>query len=162
MLHKQFENHLLARGISSKSIRNYKSDLSHFLSWAINQLKSYGSYIENLAELVPFLSSNLILDYKSFMQDSNFPIKTINRRLSTLRSLSKFLISSQIVDTDFMDKVGNLGSTEKKSVSISHSLIADFVSHLHTQNISKNTIKNYASDVRQFLSWLESNHAHTV
>lgn len=161
MLQKQFENYLSSRGISPKSIKNYKSDLSNFIAWAIKNLKSYGSYVENLTELVPFLSPKLISEYKFHLQTDS-PVKTLNRRLSTLRSLSKFLISSQIIDNDFMEKIQNINLQTTKPALKTHSLLKDFIAHLTNQNISKNTIKNYSSDVRQFLTWLENNHAQSA
>lgn len=154
MLHNDFQNHLLARGISNKSLKNYKSDLSHFLGWAMLRLKSYGSYVEDLPELVPFLSSGLASEYKNFLTENSIPLKTINRRLSTLRHLAKFLIVSQILGLNFMEGIQNVGIATGKKLGPSN-LIDDFVSHLQDQKISKNTIKNYASDVRQFLTWLE-------
>lgn len=162
MLHNDFQNHLLARGITNKSLRNYKSDLSHFLGWAILKLKSYGSYIEDLTELIPFLSPGLAVEYKNFLSENLIPLKTINRRLSTLRHLAKFLIINQILGFNFMDGIQNIGISIRKKTS-SSDLIDDFVSHLKDQKISKNTIKNYASDVRQFLTWLEEKtYAHST
>jgi len=159
MLHNQFENYLLSLGISPKSIKNYKSDISHFLGWAILKLKTFGTYVENLSELVPFLNRGMVLEYKEFVSINSVARKTINRRLSTLRQLSKFLITSEILDFDFMEQVKNIEASKGKSALSSSSVVKGFISHLEAGSVSKNTIKNYASDVRQFLSWLESNHA---
>jgi len=159
MLHNQFENYLLSLGISPKSIKNYKSDISHFLGWAILKLKTFGTYVENLSELAPFLNRGMVLEYKEFVSINSVARKTINRRLSTLRQLSKFLITSEILDFDFMEQVKNIEASKGKSALSSSSVVKGFISHLEAGSVSKNTIKNYASDVRQFLSWLESNHA---
>lgn len=159
MLHNQFENYLSSVGISPKSIKNYKSDISHFLGWAILKLKTFGTYVENLSELVPFLNRDMVLEYREFSSTNSVARKTINRRLSTLRQLSKFLTTSQILDFDFMEHVKNIEASKGKSALSSSSVVEGFISHLEAGSVSKNTIKNYASDVRQFLSWLESNHA---
>ena len=160
MLQKQFENYLSSTGISAKSLKNYKSAISHFLFWAISNLKKFGTYIQNLTELAPFLTVEFVSKYKNYMVENSIPLKTVNRHLSTLRHLSRFLISSQILDFDFMDGTQNISNPIKKKAVNSFSLVDDFASHLEDQKISKNTIKNYASDIRQFLTWLESNHAH--
>lgn len=161
MLDSNFQNHLLTKGVSPKSLKNYMSDLNHFLGWAILKLKAYGSYIENLAELVPFLSSNLASEYKTFLTENSIPVKTINRRLSTLRHLAKFLTESQILNFNFMENIANINPDRPKNL-LPKTLITDFISHLKDQKISKNTIKNYASDIRQFLTWLESHYARTA
>lgn len=158
MLQNQFENYISSLGISPKSFKNYKSDFSHFFGWAILKLKSFGTYIEELSELVPFLNSNFVREYQSFMLDNSSPVKTINRRLSTLRHLSNFLIKSQLADEDFMSEIQNVGTSAKKR-TFSTSLIEGFSAHLEAEKVSRNTIKNYQSDIRQFLAWLENNHA---
>ncbi len=157
-MYLQFENYLQKTGITKKSIKNYKSDISHFMGWAILKLKTIGTYIENLSDLSPFLTSKFITEYLSYMIGNNFPRQTVNRRLSTLRHLSKFLIASQIIDFDFMGSIQNLPSEELKlSSSLSnHKSVHDFRSFLEAQSVSKNTIKNYMSDVKQFLTWLEN------
>ena len=158
MLQKQFEHYLTSLGVSRKTIRNYRSDLSHFIQWSILRLKTVGSYIEDLSELIPFLTNNFVSDYKIFMSENASPERTINRRLSTLRQLSRFLIHSQIINGDFMSDIQNVGLA-KKQARFSLSLISDFTNHLESQKVSQNTIKNYQSDIRQFLTWLENNHA---
>lgn len=159
MLQKQFENYLSSLGISVKSLKNYKSDISHFLGWAMLKVKTFGSYAEGLSDLVPFLSSKMSLEYRDFMTANSMPPKTINRRLSTLRHLAKFLIDSQISDFNFMDGVQNISDIRKIGALSYHSVINQFTSHLEAEDVSKSTIKNYVSDVRQFLTWLERNHA---
>lgn len=156
MLYNQFEKYLSSLRISTNSLKNYKSDISHFLTWATSKLESLGTYIENLDELTPFFSKNLAQEYMNFMIESSIPIKSINRRLSTLRHLSKFLAVSQLIDSDFMSNIQNITNTNKHTAIVPESLIKSFTSHLEAENVSKNTIKNYLSDVRQFLNWYES------
>ena len=161
-MYLEFEKYLQSTGISAKSIKNYKSDISHFASWAISKLKAIGTHVDSVRELTPFLSSSFASEYLSHMESSGFPEKTINRRLSTLRHLSKFLIASQVIDFDFMNQIQNLSSVKVQKVTnvSSHPSIAEFKSFLEAEKVSANTIKNYLSDIRQFMSWLESNHAH--
>lgn len=162
-MYLEFEKYLQSTGISAKSIKNYKSDISQFLTWAKLKLKSLGTYIENLSEASPFLSSDFISQYVSYMTDSKLPRKTINRRLSTLRHLSRFLTSTSLIDSDFMDGIQNMSSETheiKESLNLSeHPSVSEFESFLEAEKISRNTIKNYLSDIRQFLNWLENNHA---
>lgn len=154
-IRQAFSEYLTSIGISLKSHKNYRSDLSHFSGWLILKIKSFGSCIESLTEAVPFLSPEIAREYKSFMAENNIPLKTINRRLSTLRHLSRFLLTSESLDIDFMKGVENLSET-KKHFSPTNPIVDDFRSYLESQKVSKNTVKNYVSDIRQFLAWIES------
>ncbi len=156
-LKKDFLEYLSSLGVSATSLKNYKSDVSHFLGWAILKVRSFGSYIETLSELIPFLSSNLISEYKKYLIENSTPDKTINRRLSTLRHLARFLTKSQIIDSDFMDGVENISAVTLIKIA-NHPLIEEFKSYLKAQKVSHNTIKNYTSDIKQFMSWLEKNY----
>ena len=151
-----FTEYLSGLGISPKSHKNYRSDISHFTEWVILKLRSFGSYVESLSEAVPFLSLNIAKDYKNFMLENKVPGKTINRRLSTLRHLSKFLYSSHSTDFDFTTGLENISFSKTKKQSLTP-IISDFQSYLESQKVSKNTVKNYVSDIRQFLVWIETN-----
>lgn len=161
---QEFIKYLDSLGISSKSHKNYRSDLTHFTSWAILKIRSFGSFAESLSETIPFLGKELALDYKNYMAKNSTPSKTINRRLSTLRHLSRFLTSTQFIDADFMEGVENIlaggGSARKKPQE--NSAINEFKAFLEAEKISPNTIKNYLSDIKQFMSWLEDNRAQIV
>ena len=155
-LKKDFIDYLSSLGVSATSLKNYKSDVSHFLGWSILKIRSFGSYIESLSELLPFLSANLAGEYKKYLIENATPDKTINRRLSTLRHLSRFLTKTQAINSDFMNEIENI--TEAALIKIAnHPLIDEFKSYLQAQKISHNTIKNYTSDIKQFFSWLETN-----
>jgi len=149
----KFIEYLTSMGVSDASLKFYSSDLNHFCGWSIFKLRSLGVLAESLEEVVPFLSSSLAREYFSYLSQNNPSTKTVNRRLSTLRHLARFLISSQITDLNFMDGIQNLPSQTSSSVD---PLIANFQKHLESQKVSKNTIKGYLSDVRHFINWLES------
>ncbi len=154
LVKKEFIKYLDSLGLSPKSHKNYRSDLNHFLSWMILKLRSYGSYIESLTDTVPFLKTSVSNDYKSYMLDNHTPLKTVNRRLSTLRHLAKFLLMSQAIDTNFMEGVENTHTPgKKKNID---PVLHSFKSYLESEKVSENTIKNYLSDVKQFMAWLEA------
>lgn len=152
---KNFLEKLLNDGKSKVSVKNYKSDLSHFLSWSILKLKSFGSYAENILEIIPFINKDFFNEYKSYMAENKIKAKTINRRLSTLRSFSRFLVSINALDQDFTDGIQNVGLKESSAVRLKD---ADIVSRFREsltsdKKVSDNTIKNYVSDVKSFLNW---------
>lgn len=155
-----FFKYLDSLGLSPKSHKNYRSDLTHFIGWVILKIRSFGSYVETLTEAVPFLNSHMAVEYKNYMIENSIPSKTINRRLSTLRHLSRFLASSQIIDLDFMNEIENVSL--RKTTVATHPAVKNFQSYLEAKNVSKNTVKNYVSDVRQFLTWLEINNQQST
>lgn len=154
-IRNDFIKYLDSLGISHKSHKNYRSDLGHFLSWAILKFRGMGSYIETLSELIPFLGSHIAAEYKKFMIDGKNPDATINRRLSTLRHLSKFLVIAGHTQDDFMKGLENITHEVVRTVSKSN-LLSDFEHHLEAKKVSKSTIKNYVSDIRQFLTWMDN------
>lgn len=162
LVKNEFIKYLDSCGLSPKSHKNYRSDLSHFTSWLILKVRSFGAFIESLTEGVPFISFATANEYKKYMIENKFPAKTINRRLSTLRHLSRFLLSSQNVEADFMKDVENISGANKAKVSATP-LVGEFRSYLESEKVSKNTIKNYLSDINQFMSWVEaSNRQSTI
>ena len=122
----------------------------------ILKVRSFGSFVESLTEAIPFLSPELAEDYKNFMKQNSFPDKTINRRLSTLRHLSRFLVGSQVLDANFMDRIENISASGKPRSKVDP-IVNEYRTYLEAEKVSPNTVKNYVSDIRQFLSWLESN-----
>ena len=148
---KIFLEYIELLGVSKKTEKNYRSDISNFTLWMMNRVKTWGVAAKNLAETVPFIDKQTGFNYKKHLRNRTNSIKTVNRRLSTLRHFGRFLASEQILNFDFMEKVTNV-STKK---SPSKNLISNFEAHLKTEKVSKNTIKGYLSDTRQFLLWLE-------
>ena len=153
---KSFFEYLNSLGLSAKSHKNYRSDLNHFSGWVILKVRSFGSYIENLTEAVPFISKNLILEYSNYLSENNIPVKTINRRFSTLRHFAKFLESQNMVDENFMEGVENISLNPKVEFN-ALPILSEYKTYLEAKKASPSTIKNYTSDVRQFLNWIESN-----
>lgn len=153
---KNFLKYLDSLGLSPKSHKNYKSDLSHFTGWLILKIRSFGSYVENLAEAIPFVNKDLASEYKNYMLANSISSKTVNRRLSTLRHLSRHLVSSQVINLDFMNGIENISQGKPKRTT-TIPMIEDFRQYLEAEKVAPNTIKNYLSDIRQFLLWFEQN-----
>jgi site-specific recombinase XerD len=151
---RKFTQYLSSQDISKKSLKNYKSDLSHFTAWLLFKIRTWGVYADELGEAVPFISPTTAPDYLEYLTRNGIPKSTINRRLSTLRHLGNFLLTSQILDFNFMDGISNMSIENGQEED--HTIILDFEKHLGSENVSENTIKNYKSDVRQFIEWLEA------
>lgn len=154
---EKFTEYLSNKNISKKSLKNYKSDVSHFSAWLIFKIRTFGVYADSLTEAVPFITPNSAHEYKDYLVQNNIPESTINRRLSTLRHLGNFLTSLQILDFNFTEDISNVSLTEEEKDE--HPVLVEFEKHLGTEDVTQNTIKNYKSDVRQFIEWLERKKA---
>ena len=157
-----FFNYLSKSGVSDRSFKYYRSDISHFSSWMILKIRTWGTFADSLLEIIPFINSSLVAEYRDFLTKNDISPKTINRRLSSLRHLSHFLILSQISDSDFMEGISNVSLSISKKNFLLHPLLPQFQKELEDQKVSKNTIKNYLSDIRHFLNWIETNKQSSI
>ncbi len=99
---------------------------------------------------------------------SKTPLSTLNRRLSSLRKFSQFGKSqgwlSEIPKMANVtpEDVIHLRETKAQLEGVSASkptfeVLEKFQKQLQKEKVSSLTIKNYLSDLRHFLSWLEAN-----
>ncbi len=153
-LPKLFENYLKkSKKVSGKTLRNYRADLSNFLSWAFAYLAKEGKTVTNCDDLLPYFNSQLIASYKGAQLEKGIPQSTTNRRLSTLRNFAKFLTSEKYISHNPTEIIGNVKSSLswEQQVEI---YIRDFSGHLEKEGVTQTTAKNYVSDIRQFLAWV--------
>jgi len=154
LIQNKFLQYLISRNVSALTLKNYRSDLSHFSSWIINKIKAIGSSCEDLQEALPFITKATASEYKDYLVKASVPAKTINRRLSTLRTLSRFFLEEDLLGFDFTSGIENITSTPlafpvEKSAK-------EFEAYLATEKISPVTIKNYAADINQFARWTKN------
>ena len=150
---QKFLNYLKDLGISPKSHKNYRSDVSHFSGWFLLTIRKWGVVTSEFSEAIPFINHKSGNEYKHFLIKNKVADKTVNRRLSTLRHLSRFLTATQILDFDFMKGIANISLVSRADT---YPLIPQFEKYLGKEKASNNTIRNYVNDVKQFLAWLES------
>ncbi len=145
-----FENHLKdTKGLKKSSIKNYRVDLRNFLSWLTLKLKSEGKneelYLENL-------TLQHLQNYKKHLLANKMAKSTINRRLATTRAFCQFCYNSDLLEQNPVTKINNLSTSRSEDKKV-HDLVSKFGSYLKKNRSSRNTIKNYTADVRQFLEW---------
>lgn len=151
-LSAKFENYLLNRKVGAKTLRNYRCDINHFFGWAITHLSNQGIRLEASEDLLIYFS-NLPSSYKAYLLENQISQATTNRRLSTLRNFSRFLVDDGFITTNPAQNISNVGS--RKNCTKNTDLLSAFSKHLSLDGVSKITSKNYVSDVRHFLAWLE-------
>lgn len=153
LLEKKFGLFLNNKGICLVTQKNYLSDLRHFLSWLTFFLKSKKISVDetNPLLLTSFIDEKLVSRYKNFLSLNRVCQKTANRRLSTLRKFCSFCISQGWLNSNPAKKVVNIGKKENPV----EKTLTKFKLSLKSEGVSKVTIKNYLSDIRQFLTWAE-------
>ena len=95
--------------LSKVTIKNYVSDLRHFLSWFQSSKIDAGS---NGNQLETLLSSSTLETYVSRLQVTSTPRTTINRRLSSIRLLSQFCAANNLA------KNNQIANVKRKNVCV--------------------------------------------
>ena len=94
-LKTDFKEHLRSQKLSDATIRYYVSDVRVFLRF-IYQIS--GDYE---------ISPEMFESYENFLKSGTLPNKTINRKLSSLRIFSSFLLQKGLLKENIMKKVKN-------------------------------------------------------
>ena len=157
-----FKKFLIAENVSPITLKNYLSDLRHFLGWLIFKLKAknQNSKIEEagLEQILNFIDVSLVEEYKNYLVSNSIPIKTVNRRLSTLRKFFSFCINQGWIEENPAKKVQNLNLTlriggQNDNLKIKmDSMINSFASDLQKEKLNQDAIKSYLEVVQEFLS----------
>jgi site-specific recombinase XerD len=71
--------------------------------------------------------------------------------LSSLRRFTAFLAAAKLLPTDPGQQLKNLTSTTFDSI------LDQFQTFLKSENLTPSTIKNYLSDVKNYLIWAQEN-----
>ncbi len=159
-----FKNYLQTRKISASSIKNYLVDIKHFLEWFTLYLKTNQiKFAENqTSSIASYLTAEKIELYKNFLLNNQTAVKTINRRLSALRLFGSLAFAQGWLDHNPAKLVKNISFPEKwqeknKSNQVIQDILTAFASDLKKQGASQTTIKNYLTDIRQFLNFVNLN-----
>lgn len=152
-LPKTFALYLKTQGVSKTTIKNYQSDLRHFLAWMELSLRTRNLPIfQDEASLIGrYLNQKLVDEYKNYLT-ANLPTSTTNRRLSSLRLFCKFCLSQSWILQNPLKEISNARPVKKDH----EEAVGRFKSLLEKEKCSTNTIKNYLADIRAFLNYLEA------
>ena len=143
-LEASFRKYLVAEKVSSITLRNYLSDFRYFCGWIEStsyRLIILNSMQELVVEISKLLSIIRLSEYKDYLQSNKLPIKTINRRLSTLRKFCSFCISQGWLKENPAKQLQNVKTADFLRVKLDSSL-SEF-SEIHPEMFE---------DVREFYS----------
>jgi len=151
-----FKNYLLVQKNSSVTAKNYIADLNHFLNWL--DRKTGIKYQIVGKGIFSLFTKETLEEYKADLLADEAPLATLNRRLSTLRKFGQFGLSQGWLKNNPALKMTNATFQETKIESeVGGKLLEGFQKQLEKEKASPITIKNYVSDLRHFLNWLEAN-----
>jgi len=154
---KSFRNYLVSEKVSSITVRSYVSDARFFFKWFLpfmaEGIKS-PSKVE-LVDLLKKINFQILQQFGFYLIQEDLPLKSINRKYSALRKLGTFCLSQKTLTENVFEQLKNLTVHSPFPEQQNH--LNQFKAELLKKDISKNTVKNYLSDIRQFLIWSENN-----
>ena len=155
---EEYQGQSTRKGLTKISIKNYLSDLRHFFGWLIFELKVKNQKLKieeiSINEFINCIDASFIEEYKNYLTANSIPIKTINRRLSTLRKFFTFCINQGWIKDNPAKKVQNLNlKSQNGNLKIKmDSMINSFASDLQKEKLNQDAIKSYLEVVQEFLS----------
>lgn len=153
-LEANFRTYLLAViNLKAITVKNYLSDIRYFIGW-YQQQRTESELLGSLKAL----DRESIEAYKHYLQASNLPSTTINRRLSTVRMFCKFLIDQNILSINPAQHMVNVGSKAKDPIHINTPVQLDpaFLTHLSHKGLHESEISTIQTDVTEFLNIINS------
>lgn len=140
-----FKLFLQSKTNSKVTIKNYLSDLRYFIGWLISVKGTEEKKQWKLNET----SFETLKDYKNYLIGANLPIKTVNRRLSSLRLFCVFCLEKKVFKKNIAIGLTNASSKE--------SVMEDFKSYLKEQKIDNEEIDQLELDIREFFNFSRKN-----
>ena len=150
----------LERNLSRLTVKNYISDINHFLSWIANTYPHINSLdLLTKNEFDNYISSHggaitpqNLRDTRAFEKLSQ---KSFKRHISSLKSFSVYLLQEKLITEDpFMESV-----SEK---TFDPWGISEFKTYLDANKAGHLTIKYYINDVKAYKKWCEETNLDTI
>jgi site-specific recombinase XerD len=155
-----FSGFLFEAGLSAVSVKNYLSDLRHFLAFCASI--STEDTPPSVQEVFQSISKYVNL-YTDEQRRSFTPQNTVNRRLASIRRFSTFLstqyglqtgtetlsVTSKSAFSHVTDAVNN----DTASLPTISKILEHFKLYLVKEKKTHSTIKNYVSDLNHFFAW---------
>ena len=140
-----FKSYLLSENISASTLTNYLSDYRHYTGW----ITSYKKIALTSGEMNDYLNEINFHEYKEYQLSAGIPLKTINRRFSTIRKLCSLCIQHGWLKRN---PSKDMQSSDK---SVNDNLL-DFELSLHKSDMSKADQKQIIDDIKEFYHIINS------
>lgn len=146
ILQNSFLDQLNSHGLNGSTQKNYRSDIVNFFIFLReSNMLSDSPYLSDIINL------QNVVTYKEWLLKSS-PIPTVNRRLSTIRKFISFSYTSKYIPQDFSSQVLNISLSPIVELSETEKLLKKYANYLADHQISSNSIKNYISDTKIYLT----------
>ncbi len=135
--------------MSYTSIKNYISDVRQFLDWSAKNGFNLSA-------------STAYLNYRLHLISAQKPSQTINRRLASLRAFGRFLKQQRLLvinPAEALINISNYSKSISENISAEKKLLDKFRKALVREKLSFTTVKNYLSDVEQFLRFIKKGNS---
>jgi site-specific recombinase XerC len=156
-LEASFKEYLLAGNNKPVSVKNYISDIKHFFGWLTlySQSQDTNDVGTNLSSLLrQILTSKSIDEYKNYLLENKIPVKTVNRRLSTVRKFCSFCISQGWLKENPAKQISNISLV--KVDLFGNKTLNQFTDYLKSQNLPEEEIVNKDHDIKEFMKIINS------
>lgn len=156
---QSFTEYLKGQRLEYSTIKNYRSDSEDFFSW----IKTIDPTLLSTDQWYR-IDTQIVEEYKKMSLLRSIPSKTINRRLSALRKLFDFAIELRFTLINPAKGVENIDLGSKNTINYSNEeqereeFLEEFERSLRKSDNTEVTVKNYLSDINQFLIWLQSSN----
>ena len=152
-----FKNYLIIKKTSPVTAKNYLVDINHFLNWLA---KETGVKYQIVGKAIfGLFTEETLNEYKNNLLACKTPLSTLNRRLSALRKFGDFGKEQEWLKENPTEKIANATKSDLVLISLdkqpNEKILEKFSLHLEKEKVSSITIKNYLSDLKHFLGWLE-------
>lgn len=157
----QFKLFLINLKKSNVTLKNYLSDLRHFLGWIITSIKTESDSLQiDDVNLVTEISNVSIKQYRNYLLQQNTPRKTINRRLSTIRMFCTFCLNQGWMTENPSNEISNITaqSDDKKEIITQrdNSDLARYSSDYKLENELIHEDTQTSDDIQDFTNFISN------
>lgn len=155
-----FRSYLISQSATESTIKNYLGDLKYFLSFLRGTLIKNGIALdENIYELLHLLTAAELDNYVNFLKTQGLSVPTVNRKISSLKSYFQLAYHQGWIDINFTKHLSFIKNEVRLSLK---SLLSGFEEDLRREGVGLVSRKNYLSDVKQFITWLNATQKATM
>jgi site-specific recombinase XerD len=145
-LEPQFKTFLVAENISNLTLINYLSDFRHFAAWFEAKIN-----LKTEIDFIDLINYDTVNQYKSYLFESSIPLKTINRRLSTLRKFCSFAIQQGWMKNNAAKQVQNAKISHNNESDYSLDLLGQYQKYLlNEKGLDSNKAEQSLEIIKEF------------
>lgn len=157
-----FKEYLLAGNKTAISVKNYLSDFRHFIGWLTFYIQNESIVVDKnfditKPETIQFYLTGAAIDhYKAYLIENSIPLRTINRRLSTVRKFCSFCISQGWMKNNPGKQIANIQSESLHLDVESKTMLDKYRTTLQQKQNNQHSIANSLNDIEEFLHIISS------